>query len=52
MTGPMGKQIRDAKRMMKDMMEQQEQLQSATFEATAGGGMVRATANGKFIPAP
>ncbi len=48
MTGPMQKQFRDAKKMMKDMMEQQEQLQSADYEASAGGGMVTAKVNGRF----
>lgn len=48
MTGPMQKQLKDAQRMMKEMMEQQEKLQSATYEATAGGGMVTAAVNGKF----
>lgn len=48
MTGPMGKQMRDAKRLMRDMMEQQEKLQESTFEATSGGGMVLARVNGKF----
>ncbi|MBI3892622.1 MAG: YbaB/EbfC family nucleoid-associated protein [Candidatus Wallbacteria bacterium] len=48
MTGPMQKQMKDAQRMMKELMEQQEKLQSATYEAASGGGMVTASVNGKF----
>ncbi len=48
MTGPMGKQLKDAKKMMKQMMEEQEKLQEAAYEAASGGGMVTAKVNGKF----
>ncbi|RCW64599.1 YbaB/EbfC family nucleoid-associated protein [Saliterribacillus persicus] len=45
--GNMNKMMKQMQKMQKDMMEAQEELQDMSFEATAGGGMVKVTANGK-----
>ncbi|KAB8136257.1 YbaB/EbfC family nucleoid-associated protein [Gracilibacillus oryzae] len=45
--GNMNKMMKQMQKMQKDMMKAQEELQEMTFEATAGGGMVKVTANGK-----
>lgn len=45
--GNMNKMMKQMQKMQKDMMKAQEELQEMTFEATAGGGMVKITANGK-----
>ncbi len=43
----MNKMMKQMQKMQKDMMKAQEELQDMTFEATAGGGMVKVVANGK-----
>jgi len=40
--------MKQAKKMQERMMELQEELAAKTVEATAGGGMVSVTVNGKF----
>ncbi|WP_138419226.1 YbaB/EbfC family nucleoid-associated protein [Aquibacillus sediminis] len=45
--GNMNKMMKQMQKMQKDMMKAQEELQEMSFEATAGGGMVKITANGK-----
>ena len=45
--GNMNKMMKQMQKMQKDMMKAQEELQEMSFEATAGGGMVKVTANGK-----
>ncbi|MRH45155.1 YbaB/EbfC family nucleoid-associated protein [Aquibacillus halophilus] len=42
----MNKMMKQMQKMQKDMAKAQEELQEMTFEATAGGGMVKVTANG------
>ncbi len=39
--------VRQAQKMQQDMLKMQEEMESKTFDATAGGGMVKATVNGK-----
>jgi len=43
-----GNIMKQAKKMQERMMELQEELAAKTVEATAGGGMVSVTVNGKF----
>jgi DNA-binding YbaB/EbfC family protein len=43
-----GNIMKQAKKMQERMMELQDELASKTVEATAGGGMVAVTVNGKF----
>ena len=43
-----GNIMKQAKKMQERMMQLQEELASRTVEATAGGGMVAVTVNGKF----
>ena len=43
-----GNIMKQAKRMQEKMLELQEGLGAKTVEATAGGGMVTVTVNGKF----
>ncbi|WP_067840333.1 YbaB/EbfC family nucleoid-associated protein [Amphibacillus sediminis] len=45
--GNMNKMMKQMQKMQKDMLKAQEELQAMTFEATAGGGMVKVVANGK-----
>ncbi|GAE95414.1 hypothetical protein JCM21714_4652 [Gracilibacillus boraciitolerans JCM 21714] len=45
--GNMNKMMKQMQKMQKDMMKAQDELQEMTFEATAGGGMVKVVANGK-----
>ncbi|MDL4839137.1 YbaB/EbfC family nucleoid-associated protein [Aquibacillus rhizosphaerae] len=45
--GNMNKMMKQMQKMQKDMMKAQEELQELSFEATAGGGMVKVIANGK-----
>ncbi|MCT2536979.1 YbaB/EbfC family nucleoid-associated protein [Aquibacillus koreensis] len=45
--GNMNKMMKQMQKMQKDMMKAQEELTEMSFEATAGGGMVKVTANGK-----
>ena len=39
--------IKQAQKMQQEMLRMQEEQESKTFSATAGGGMVSATVNGK-----
>ena len=39
--------IQQAKKMQQDMLKMQEELESKEYDATAGGGMVKAVVNGK-----
>ena len=39
--------MRQAQKMQQDMMRMQEEMENKTYSATAGGGMVTATVNGK-----
>lgn len=42
------KMIKQAQQLQKQMMKMQEELESATVEATAGGGVVKAVVSGKM----
>ena len=39
--------IKQAQKMQQEMLRMQEEMENKTFTATAGGGMVKATVNGK-----
>ena len=39
--------IKQAQKMQQDMLRMQEEMENKTYTATAGGGMVTATVNGK-----
>lgn len=39
--------MRQAQKMQQDLIRMQEEMENKTFTATAGGGMVTATVNGK-----
>ena len=39
--------IRQAQKMQQEMLRMQEEMESKTYSATTGGGMVTATVNGK-----
>ena len=45
--GNMNNMIRQAQKMQQDMMKAQEELESKTYEAGAGGGVVSATLSGR-----
>ena len=45
--GNMNKMMKQVQKMQQDMMKLQEELKERTVEATAGGGVVKAVANGK-----
>ena len=45
--GNMNNMMKQMQKMQKKMMKAQEELHEMTFEASAGGGMVKVTANGK-----
>ena len=45
--GHMQNMLRQAQKMQQDMMKAQEELESKTYEAAAGGGVVTATVSGK-----
>ncbi|RPF51174.1 YbaB/EbfC family nucleoid-associated protein [Aquisalibacillus elongatus] len=45
--GNMNNMMKEMQKMQKKMMKAQEELHEMTFEATAGGGMVKVVANGK-----
>jgi len=47
MFGDLGKMMKVAAEMKRRMPEVQEKLENSEFEAAAGGGVVRATVNGK-----
>ena len=39
--------IKQAQKMQQDMLRMQEEMENKTYSAAAGGGMVKATVNGK-----
>ena len=39
--------MKQAQKMQQDLMHMQEELEQATYSATAGGGVVKATVSGK-----
>lgn len=43
----MGQMLREAQKLQARMIQLQEELAARTIEGTAGGGMVRAVANGR-----
>lgn len=45
--GNMNNMMKQIQKMQKDMMAAQEQVESESFEATAGGGAIKAVVNGK-----
>ena len=45
--GNMNNMIRQAQKMQQDMMKAQEELESKTYEAQAGGGVVSAAVSGR-----
>lgn len=45
--GNMGGMMKQMQQMQKKMMKAQDELHEMTFEASAGGGMVTISANGK-----
>ncbi|MFZ3578524.1 YbaB/EbfC family nucleoid-associated protein [Virgibacillus sp. DJP39] len=47
MKGNMGNMMKQMQKMQKKMAAAQEELHEMTFEASAGGGMVTVSANGK-----
>ena len=40
--------IKQAQKMQQDMLKMQEEMESKEYDATAGGGMVKAVVNGKY----
>jgi DNA-binding YbaB/EbfC family protein len=42
------KMVRQAQQLQKNMVKMQEELEGATVEATAGGGVVKAVVSGKM----
>lgn len=47
MKGNMNNMMKQMQKMQKKMMKAQDELHEMTFEASAGGGMVTVSANGK-----
>lgn len=45
--GNMNNMMKQMQKMQKKMMKAQEELYEMSFESSAGGGMVKVTANGK-----
>lgn len=45
--GNMGKMLKQVQKIQADMAKLQEELQTRTVEATAGGGVVKVVASGK-----
>ncbi|MCQ2418932.1 MAG: YbaB/EbfC family nucleoid-associated protein [Clostridia bacterium] len=50
--GPMGggmnmNMLKQAQKMQQDMLKMQEEMETKEYEATSGGGMVKAVVNGK-----
>ncbi len=41
--------MKQAQKMQQEMLRMQEEMENKTYTATAGGGMVAATVNGKHI---
>lgn len=39
--------VRQAQKMQQDMLKMQQEMESKTYDATAGGGMVKATVSGR-----
>lgn len=39
--------VKQAQKMQQDMLKMQEEMESREYEATVGGGVVKATVNGK-----
>lgn len=39
--------MKQAQKMQQDLLKMQEEMETKTFSATAGGGMITATVNGK-----
>ena len=46
--GNMGAMMKQAQKMQAELARAQEEIKDMTFEATAGGGMVKATATGEM----
>jgi len=42
-----GNMMKQAQKMQQEMLRMQEELETQTYEATAGGGMVKAVVSGK-----
>ena len=47
MGGNMSSMLRQAQKMQQDMLKAQEELESKSYEASAGGGVVTAVVSGK-----
>ena len=47
MGGNMNSMLRQAQKMQQDMLKAQEELESKSYEASAGGGVVTAVVSGK-----
>lgn len=47
MPGNMNNMMKQVQKMQKEMAKAQEEVESAVFEATAGGGAIKVTVNGK-----
>ena len=47
--GNMGAMMKQAQKMQAELARAQEEIKDMTFEATAGGGMVKVVANGDMI---
>ncbi|MGE0082956.1 MAG: YbaB/EbfC family nucleoid-associated protein [Desulfococcaceae bacterium] len=47
MKGGMGNMMKQAQKLQSKMLKLQEELAAETVETSAGGGMIRVTANGK-----
>lgn len=48
MGGNMSQMLKQAQKMQEDMMKAQEELQTKTVDASAGGGMVQVVVSGKM----
>ncbi|MBW6513324.1 MAG: YbaB/EbfC family nucleoid-associated protein [Candidatus Syntrophosphaera sp.] len=44
----MNQMLKQAQRMQQEMMKSQQELEDSTFEASAGGGVVKVEMTGKF----
>ena len=45
--GNMGAMMKQAQKMQQDLLKMQQEMETKEYEATAGGGVVTAVANGK-----